>query len=97
MVMMTFSASVPMMIAAQIIAGLASAGIIPTLVVLDREELQGQAAGDRDRRPWSGAGDGRQSSRFFFAGVVGSQFGWRYAFGLIIPLSAVALLLSMRR
>jgi MFS family permease len=95
MVMMTFSASVPMMIAAQIIAGLASAGIIPTLVVLIASNYKG-----KQQATAIGVLGAVQAMSaviaFFLAGVVGSQFGWRYAFGLIIPLSAVALLLSMR-
>ena len=95
MVMMTFSSSVAMMLAAQIIAGLASAGIIPTLVVLIANNYKG-----RQQATAIGVLGAVQAMAaviaFFLAGVVGSQFGWRYAFGLTIPFSAVALLLSMR-
>ena len=31
---------------------------------------------------------------FFVAGVVGTYFGWRYSFGLLIPFSIGVLLLS---
>ena len=33
---------------------------------------------------------------FFVAGVVGTYLGWRYAFGLVVPFSALTLLLSLR-
>ena len=33
---------------------------------------------------------------FFVAGVVGTYLGWRYAFGLVVPFSALTLLLSVR-
>ena len=95
MVMMTFSSSVAMMLAAQIIAGLASAGIIPTLVVLIANNYKGS-----QQATAIGVLGAVQAMAaviaFFLAGVVGSHFGWRYAFGLTIPFSAVALLLSVR-
>jgi predicted MFS family arabinose efflux permease len=95
MVMMTFSPSVDVMIAAQVGAGLASAGILPTLVVLIADNYRG-----RQQATAIGVLGAVQAiaavAAFFVAGVVGTYFGWRYAFGLMIPFPAIALLSSLR-
>jgi predicted MFS family arabinose efflux permease len=95
MVMMTFSPNAAVMIAAQVIAGLASAGIIPTLVVLITDNYTGKQRATAIGVLGAVAALAAVTA-FFVAGVVGTYFGWRYAFGLVIPFSAVALLLSMR-
>ncbi len=93
MVIMTSSASPAVMIAAQILAGLASAAIIPSLVVLTAHHYKG-----RQQATALGVLGAVQAIAtvvaFFIAGVVGTYFGWRYSFGLLIPLSIGVLLFS---
>jgi MFS family permease len=95
MVLMTTSASPAIMIAAQALAGLASAAIIPALVMLTAHHYQG-----RQRATALGVLGAVQAVAtviaFFIAGVVGTYFGWRYSFGLLIPFSIAVLLLSLR-
>jgi MFS family permease len=95
MVMMTASSSVAVMIASQVIAGLAAAAIVPTLVVL----IVDNYTGEQQARALGILGAVQAMAAvtaFFVAGVVGTYFGWRYAFGLVIPFAAVTLLLSVR-
>ena len=93
MVIMTSSASPAVMIAAQALAGLASAAIIPSLVVLTAHHYKG-----RQQATALGVLGAVQAIAtvvaFFVAGVVGTYFGWRYSFGLLIPFSIGVLLLS---
>jgi MFS family permease len=93
MVIMTTSASPAVMIAAQALAGLASAAIIPSLVVLTAHHYKG-----RQQATALGVLGAVQAIAtvvaFFLAGVVGTYFGWRYSFGLLIPFSLGVLLLS---
>jgi len=95
MVMMTFSPSVVVMIVAQVVAGLAAAAIVPTLVVLLVENYSG--AQQAKALGILGAVQAMAAvTAFFVAGIVGTYLGWRYAFGLVIPFSALTLLLSRR-
>jgi len=93
MVIMTSSASPAVMIAAQALAGLASAAIIPSLVVLTAHHYKG-----KQQATALGVLGAVQAIAtvvaFFVAGVVGTYFGWRYSFGLLIPFSIGVLLLS---
>jgi len=93
MVVMTSSASPAVMIAAQALAGLASAAIIPSLVVLTAHHYKG-----KQQATALGVLGAVQAVAtvvaFFVAGVVGTPFGWRYSFGLLIPVSIGVLLLS---
>ncbi len=93
MVVMTTSASPAVMIAAQALAGLASAAIIPSLVVLTAHHYKG-----KQQATALGVLGAVQAIAtvvaFFVAGVVGTYYGWRYSFGLLIPFSIGVLLLS---
>jgi MFS family permease len=93
MVVMTTSATPAVMIAAQGMAGLASAAIIPSLVVLTAHHYKGE-----QQATALGVLGAVQAIAtvvaFFVAGVVGTYFGWRYSFGLLIPFSLGVLLLS---
>jgi MFS family permease len=93
MIVMTSSASPAAMIVAQLLAGLASAAIIPSLVVLTAHHYKG-----RQQATALGVLGAVQAIAtvvaFFVAGVVGTYFGWRYSFGLLIPFSIGVLLLS---
>jgi predicted MFS family arabinose efflux permease len=95
MVLVTTARSPAVLIGAQLLAGLAAAAIIPALVVLTAQHYQG-----RQRATALGVLGAVQAIAtvvaFFIAGVVGTYFGWRYSFGLLIPLSLLALLMSWR-
>lgn len=95
MVLMTTSTSPAVMIAAQVLAGLASAAIVPALVVLTAQHYRGT-----QRATALGVLGAVQAIAtvvaFFIAGVVGTYFGWRYSFGLLIPLTIATWLMSWR-
>jgi MFS family permease len=95
MVLMTFSSSAEIMIVAQLIAGLAAAAIVPTLVVLIANNYRG-----KQQSKALGILGAVQAittvTAFFLAGALGTWIGWRWAFGIIIPFTAVVLLLSLR-
>lgn len=95
MVLMTLSPNVTAMLVAQVIAGLASAAIVPTLVVL----IAHSYAGKQQATAFGILGAVQAMAAvtaFFVAGVVGTYFGWRYAFGFIVPVTAATLVLSIR-
>ena len=95
MILMTTSGSVAVMIAAQVIAGLAAAAIVPTLVVL----IVDNYAGAQQAKALGILGAVQAIAAvtaFFVAGVVGTYLGWRYAFGLVVPFSALTLCFSLR-
>ena len=95
MVIMTMSPGVAVMIAAQLLAGLAAAAIVPTLVVLIVDNYSG--AQQAKALGILGAVQAMAAvTAFFVAGVVGTYLGWRYAFGLVVPFSALTLVLSWR-
>lgn len=95
MVVMTFSPNAVVMIAAQLFAGLAAAIIVPTLVVLIANNYKG-----KQQEMALGILGAVQAittvTAFFLAGALGTWIGWRYAFGIIIPFTALVLLLSTR-
>jgi len=74
------------MILAQGLAGVATAALVPTLVVLIAASYQGrqqaQAVG------WLGGSEAMGGvSAFLIAGFLGTWIGWRYSFGLLGRLS----------
>jgi MFS family permease len=95
MVLMTFSPSTAVMLAAQLIAGLAAAAIVPTLVVLIAHNYKG-----KQQELALGVLGAVHAitivTAFFLAGTLGTWIGWRYPFGIIIPFAALVLLLSTR-
>jgi MFS family permease len=95
MVWMAVSRDVQSMNLAQLVAGLAAAGLVPTLVVLIaanyRGRQQAQALGLLAGTPAiSGA------LAFFVAGYLGTALSWRYSFGILGVLSIIVFLLSFR-
>lgn len=95
MALMAFSQDATTMNAAQALAGLAAAALVPTLVVLISANYSGpqksQALGILAATPaLSGA------MAFFVAGFLGTYFSWRYSFGLLTFVSIVVFLLSFR-
>ena len=95
MALMTLSPNAMVMIVAQVVAGLAAAAIVPTLVVLIVHNYSG--AQQAKALGILGAVQAMAAvTAFFVAGFVGTQLGWRYAFGLVVPFSALTLVLSLR-
>lgn len=95
MALMAISQNANMMNAAQAVAGLAAAALVPTLVVLIATNYSGpqksQALGILAATPaLSGA------LAFFVAGFLGTFLSWRYSFGLLSFVSIIVFLLSFR-
>ncbi|MFN8466723.1 MAG: MFS transporter [Caldilineaceae bacterium] len=93
--LMAISPDARVMIAAQALAGLAAAALVPTLVVLVAANYHGdqqaQALG-----LLAGAPAMAGVLAFLLAGYLGTAFSWRYSFGLILVLSLAVLALSFR-
>ena len=95
MAVMAISQDASMMNAAQAMAGLAAAALVPTLVVLIAANYSGpqksQSLGILAATPaLSGA------LAFFVAGFLGTYLSWRYSFGLLTFVSIIVFLLSFR-
>lgn len=93
--LMAFSQDATTMNAAQALAGIAAAALVPTLVVLIAANYSGpqksQALGILAATPaLSGA------LAFFVAGFLGTFLSWRYSFGLLTFVSIIVFLLSFR-
>jgi predicted MFS family arabinose efflux permease len=92
---MALSPNAATMVAAQGVAGLAAAALVPTLVVLIANNYKGrqqaQAIG-----LLGGVGAMASALAFFVAGALGTWIGWRYAFALLVPVSLLTLFLSRR-
>jgi MFS family permease len=95
MAMMAFARDADMMNTAQLIAGLAAALLVPTLVVLIAANYHGkqqaQALGILASIPAIASG-----LAFVVAGFIATALNWRYSFGLIFIQSIVVLILSFR-
>lgn len=92
---MAFSPNAGAMLAAQAVAGLAAAGLVPSLVVLIAANFQGkqqaQALG-----VLAGAPAMAGAAAFFIAGFLGTALNWRYSFALLVIVAGIVLLLSYR-
>ena len=93
--LVTFAPNATVLIVAQLLAGLAASVIVPTLVVLIANNYTG-----KQQATCLGMLGSVQAAAtvtaFFMAGVIGDLFSWRYAFGLVIPFTALTLLLSFK-
>jgi predicted MFS family arabinose efflux permease len=93
--LVTFAPNATVLIMAQLMAGLAASVIVPTLVVLIANNYRG-----KQQATCLGMLGSVQAAAtvtaFFMAGVIGDLFSWRYAFGLVIPFTALTLLLSFK-
>ena len=93
--LMTFSLNATLMITAQALSGAAGAVIVPSLVALIAENYKGgQQATALGALGSARAGAGVLA--FLIGGVLGTFIGWRPAFGILIVVSALVLLLSFR-
>jgi predicted MFS family arabinose efflux permease len=94
-VLMTFSPSATLMIAAQALSGAAGAVIVPSLVALIAENYRGkQQATALGALGSARAGAG--VAAFLIGGILGTYTGWRPAFGILIILSGIVFALSFR-
>lgn len=94
-VLMTFSPTANLMLTAQLLAGLAGAALVPSLVALIANEYHGQ----QQAAALGALGSARAGAgvlAFLIGGVLGTYIGWRPAFGILIGVSAVVLLLSFK-
>lgn len=93
MLLMALSFSAVIMIIAQIIAGVAAAALVPTLVVLVADNYSGQE--QEKALGWLG---GAQAMgivlAFLLAGALSTWIGWRYTFGFLVILAAAIYKLS---
>jgi predicted MFS family arabinose efflux permease len=93
--LMTFSPTANLMITAQALSGAAGAVIVPSLVALIAENYKGQ----QQATALGALGSARAGAgvlAFVIGGVLGTYIGWRPAFGILIGVSAIVLLLSFR-
>jgi MFS family permease len=94
-VLMTFSPNATLMITAQGLSGLAGAALVPSLVALIAENYKGtQQATALGALGSARAGAG--VAAFLIGGILGTYIGWRPAFGILIALAAIVLVLSFR-
>jgi MFS family permease len=95
MVIMALSTDASAMNTAQLIAGIAAALLVPTLVVLIAANYSGQqqsqALGILSSIPAIASG-----AAFVIAGLIATALSWRYSFALIGLLSVVVFILSFR-
>jgi len=94
-VMMTFSPNATSMLLAQLLSGVAGAALVPSLVALIANEYQGQ----QQATALGTLGSARAGAgvlAFLIGGVLGTQIGWRPAFGILIVLAVIVFLLSFK-
>ena len=94
-VLMTFSPNANLMITAQALGGASAAVIVPSLVALIAENYRGQ----QQATAIGALGSARAAAgvlAFLVGGILGTFIGWRPAFGILIAVSAIVLLLSFR-
>jgi predicted MFS family arabinose efflux permease len=94
-ILMTFSPTAALMIAAQALCGASASVIVPSLVALIAENYKG-----RQQATAVGAlGSARAAAgvlAFVIGGILGTYIGWRPAFGILIAVSAIVFLLSFK-
>ncbi|NQW49615.1 MAG: MFS transporter [Rhodospirillales bacterium] len=91
--LVTFSPNATVLILAQLLAGLAAAVIVPTLVVLIANNFRGKQQATALGMLGSVQAMATVTA-FFMAGIIGDLLGWRYAFGLVIPFTGAVLLMA---
>ncbi len=94
-VLMTFSPTATLMLTAQLLSGMAGAALVPALVALIANEYHGkQQATALGTLGSARAGAGVLA--FLIGGILGTQIGWRPAFGILIAVSGIVLMLSFK-
>lgn len=83
------------LLAAQGMSGLGAAMLLPSLVVLITDNYSGHQQA-RAIGLLGGVQAAATVATILVAGFVGTHLGWRYSFGLIVPIAALTWLLSHR-
>lgn len=94
-VMMVIAWAAPMMLAAQLFAGLAAAVIVPALVALIAHHYRGQ----QQATAVGALGSARAAAgvaAFLIGGMLGTFIGWRPVFGILVVAAGVVLWLSFK-
>ncbi|MDZ3837998.1 MAG: MFS transporter [Rhodospirillales bacterium] len=94
-VMMTFSPAAIVMLTAQLLAGLAAAVIVPSLVALIAHHYHGQ----QQATAIGALGSARAAAgvtAFLIGGLLGTFIGWRPLFAILIVVSGIVFLLSFK-
>ena len=95
MAVMAASRNVAMMLVAQVVAGLAAAGLVPALVVMIADHYSGHQRAKA--LAWLG---GAQALgivlAFLIAGFLATAVGWRFTFGGLVAVAGLIYLLSGR-
>ena len=94
-VLMTFSPVATIMLIAQLLAGLAAAAIVPSLVALIAHQYHGQQQATAIGALGS-ARAGAGVTAFLVGGVLGTFIGWRPVFGILIGVAAIVFFLSFK-
>ena len=95
MALVTIAPSIAIVIAAQGLAGLAAAALVPTLVVLITANYHGPQQA-RALGLLGSAGAAAAVLGFLVGGSLGTLASWRYAFALLVPVAILAFVLSRR-
>jgi MFS family permease len=95
MALMATSTDASTMNAAQAIAGVAAAALVPTLVVLIAANYHGRQQ-ETALGVLAGIPAVASASTFVIAGFLATAFSWRYSYGLIVIQAVVVLVLSYR-
>jgi MFS family permease len=94
-VLMTFSPNATLMLTAQLLSGMAGAALVPSLVALIANEYHGK----QQATALGALGSARAGAgvlAFLIGGILGTQIGWRPAFGILIVVSGIVLMLSFK-
>jgi len=94
-VLMTLSPTANFMLLAQLLSGLAGAALVPALVALIANEYHGK----QQSTALGALGSARAGAgvlAFLIGGILGTQIGWRPAFGILIVVSVIVLMLSFK-
>lgn len=93
--LMAFSTDVGVMNTAQVIAGVAAAAAVPTLVVLIAANYHGRQQ-ETALGVLAGIPAVASAVTFLIAGYLATVLSWRYTYGLLVLLAVVVLVLSFR-
>jgi MFS family permease len=95
MALMASSTNASVMNAAQVIAGIAAAALVPTLVVLIAANYHGRQQATA-LGVLAGIPAVASAVTFVVAGFLATALSWRYSYGLIVGLAVVVFVLSFR-
>jgi predicted MFS family arabinose efflux permease len=94
-ILMTFSPTATLMLAAQGLCGMAAAVIVPSLVALIANHYHGTQQATAIGALGS-ARAGASAAAFLIGGVLGTFIGWRPVFGILVVVAIIVFILSFR-